>query len=237
MTIIYSRIFELQIQGKFKKLPVGEVYIGAECRADLNMGFLVRTFAKGVMKFAGSMVSTLHYSFGDDSTSKDDKQFPHVCGRLYSAMDKFIVSRPGEPIPPLGSPFIEDFNHREARVKTKTIRKAEINLDNIYSFSVYSDNLDLSTWSIIGVPMLSTMNINSILGEADIYLVMYELPKSEDSETNFAVPHICNQLKYMMTIKVLSISYLIYYYCVVVLSNPLLLHIVAISNGSLGTKE
>ena len=60
------RTFEVQVQGKFKTLPSGEIFVGAESLHKLELGMITRSIAKASMAFAGGMVKDLQYSFGDD---------------------------------------------------------------------------------------------------------------------------------------------------------------------------
>lgn len=61
-----KRQFEVQVQGKFKHLPAGDIYVGAETTCKMELGIMSRVTAKTFLAFTKSMVSDLHYSFGDD---------------------------------------------------------------------------------------------------------------------------------------------------------------------------
>ncbi len=61
--------FEVQVQGKFKRLPCGEIFVGADCQTELSLGVVTRAFCKGVLRFVATMVNNLCYSFGESPTA------------------------------------------------------------------------------------------------------------------------------------------------------------------------
>ena len=86
-----KRQFEVQVQGKFKRKPTGEIYVGADITKKMELGILTRSMCRMVLKFVGTMVNDLHYSFGDTPNSKD-AEMPHLVAPLLRGMDKVIVS-------------------------------------------------------------------------------------------------------------------------------------------------
>jgi len=99
-----KRQFEVQVQGRFKRQPTGEIYVGAgiyillarillstnssqisaphtitftirfvtiDITKKMEMGMLTRSMCRMALKFVGTMVNDLHYSFGDVPNSKD----------------------------------------------------------------------------------------------------------------------------------------------------------------------
>lgn len=166
----------MQVQGKFKRLPNGEIYCGAEGTKRMELGMFGRSICKAILSFVGTMVSNTHYSFGMDPNDPDFEN-PHLVAPLFSSMDKIVITPPGEELPPLGVPFVEDLAFRKHRLKTKSVSECPINIENTYSMSVNTANLDLITWNVVGVPMMRPMDLRSIIGDCDVKLVAYELPK------------------------------------------------------------
>jgi len=74
-----KREFEVQVQGKFKRVPDGEIYVGAEATAKMEIGILTRSVCRILLNFVGTMVNDLHYSFGDNPTDKLCES-PHLVG-------------------------------------------------------------------------------------------------------------------------------------------------------------
>ena len=97
-------MFEVQVQGRFKRQPVGEIFCGAEASSKMELGMITRGISKAACNFAGTMVNDLHYSFGD-SPSQANYQVPHIVAPLFPTVDKLVVTLPGEEPPALGAPF------------------------------------------------------------------------------------------------------------------------------------
>lgn len=162
-------MFEVQVQGKFKREPAGEIFVGAEAQSRLELGLLTRSIANGAMKLAGTMAQDLHYHFGDPP-SDPNHQLPHVVAPMFTTFDKIIVTPPGETPPVLGVPYTEDIEYRKKRLKFKNIKDAEVKLDHMYSFSVNTSNLDLLCWTLMGIPMVKPMDLRVFFGSSPIQL-------------------------------------------------------------------
>jgi len=147
-----KKMFEVQVQGKFKRQPIGELYCGAEASHKMELGLITRSFSRAVCNFATTVINNLHYSFGD-ATTMPNYQLPHIVAPLFPTLDKVVVTPPGGELPPMGAPYVEDLEYRARRLKFKSIADAEIDINNTYSFSVNTANMDLSTWNIVGIPI------------------------------------------------------------------------------------
>lgn len=168
---MYSRrrLFEVQVQGKFKRQPAGEIFVGAEASAKMELGLFTRSISMAAMKLCSTMVTDMHYSFGE-SMDNPNHQLPHVVGPIFPTMDKIIVTPPGETPPPLGIPFTEDINYRKERLKYKSIDEAQVKLDHTYSLSVNTSNLNLLDWTMVNIPMVKPMDLRTFFGNASIQL-------------------------------------------------------------------
>ena len=171
-----KKLFEVQVQGKFKRLPRGEFYVGMEATNKMELGIIAKSVSKGVIQFCGTMINGLQQSFGDNQADRDF-QYPHLVAPMFNSLDRIIVTSPGETLPPLGSTFIEDPEYRKQRFKFKSLSDSNVNLDNTYSFSVNSGNMDFISWSLIGVPMMRPIDLRPFFGDSSFRLVGYEVPK------------------------------------------------------------
>eukprot|EP00606_Chrysophyceae_sp_TOSAG23-5_P001196 GSChrysophyteH2.ASY1.ANO1.1381.1 assembled CDS len=189
--------YEVQVQGKFKRLPRGELVCGAETCEKMELGFMTRTFCNMTLKFAGTIVDDLHYSFGED-LAKSDHEFPHLVGPLFPTLDKIIESKPGDPLPEMGRPFLEDPEYRKKRLKWKSSYNANINLDYTYSFSVNTANIDIVAWQFVNIPMVNNIDLSSIFGDSPMRLICYEIP---DDVVKAYKTHPQKYLKYVFNIK------------------------------------
>lgn len=159
----------MQVQGKFKREPIGEIFVGAEGSNKLDLGILTRSISRVVLQFISTMVGDLHYSFGDTQEGMN-YELPHVVSPIFPTFDKIVVTPPGETPPPLGVPFPEDPEYRKVRLKFRFIKDAQVDLNSTYSFSVNTSNLDLLTWTIVGIPMVKPMDMRTYSGSGSVQL-------------------------------------------------------------------
>ena len=79
------------MQGRFKRLPQGVLYLGGEITEQLKLGLVARSLANMLLKFVRARVpgGALHYSFGDkDGTG----QIAHITMPLWSAADRLVIT-------------------------------------------------------------------------------------------------------------------------------------------------
>ena len=169
ITIYCRRRFEVQVQGKFIRMPEGEVYIGAEGSSKMQLGLITRSISNAACNLASTMANNLHYSFGDD-TSNPLYQLPHMVSPIFPTFDKVIATPPNQTPPKIGEPFIEDPEYRKIRCQWSQIADAKIDLDTTYSFSVNTSNIDLCTWCIMNIPLVRPMDLRNFFGDSSIAL-------------------------------------------------------------------
>lgn len=167
---------------------------------------ITRSICKAVLQFVATMVSNTHYSFGDYNEINNNIEYevPHIVAPLMATMDKILVSKPGETLPPLGIPFTEDLNFRKLRLKTRYLHECPIDLDNIYSLSVNTANLDLPEWNMVGVPLVGKYDLRAIFGGGSLRFVAYEVPSSLIKENPDLHPQ--NKINYMFGIRTTPID-------------------------------
>lgn len=198
-----KRTFELQVQGKFKRYPIGELFAGGESSQKLEMGLITKGISKVLMQFLSTLVADLHYSFGDVASTKNF-QFPHSTAPAFSAIDKIIVTLPGETPPALGVSFTEDIEKRRLRAKIRCMSDANIDINNVYSFGVSSSQVDLVNWKIVNVPMVRPIDLGAFFGDASIAFVMYEIPKTVVEELPNLHPQ--KSLNYIFSLRLTRID-------------------------------
>ena len=75
----------MQVQGRFKRMPVGEIYVGADVTNKMELGIITRSFSRAILKFINTMVNDLHYSFGD-SPGTPGFEKPHIVAPLFTTV-------------------------------------------------------------------------------------------------------------------------------------------------------
>ena len=192
--------FEVQVQGKFKRVPTGEIYVGADVPNKLELGMITKSFCRAALSFASTMAQDLHYSFGNDPDLVKNFEFPHLVGPLFKCMDRCIITPAGQEPPAMGFPFYEDLEARKLRTKTKLTKNWKIDTTATYTFSVNTFNIDLCSWNLVGIPMLKPMDLSIFLGDSALRLVGYELPAADAAE--FPDKHPFKKLNYVFNLRV-----------------------------------
>lgn len=165
----------MQVQGKFKRLPQGEIYVGAEASLKMELGLITRSIARAAINLCSSMVGDLHSSLGDNKNG-ELFQLPHLVAPMFITFDKIICTQPGEKLPPMGEPFVEDLEYRKKRLKFRSIKDANVDLETTYSFSVNTSNINLLNWTLVGIPMVKPMDLRIFLQESAIRLGTFAQP-------------------------------------------------------------
>lgn len=200
-------MFEVQVQGSFKVVPAGLVYVGADAVNKMELGLLTRSFCRVILQFVMTMVRNLHYSFGE-SPDTEDYEISHIVAPLFSTMDKIVVTLPGETPPPMGVPFPEDQEFRKLRLNPNTVGSIKIDPANVYSFSVNTSNMDLCSWTLVNIPMLKDLSLNTFCGGFPIRLVGYEVPPDTAPDK-----HSFKSINYVFNLQVsLSCSFFLLFF-------------------------
>lgn len=98
-----KRKFWVQVQGTFKKVPKGTLYMGGEVPAPMALGIITRSLCKILLSVVKRLVVGLHYAFGD----KTGIEMPHMCFPLWKAADRLVITPPGADPPKMGTDFPE----------------------------------------------------------------------------------------------------------------------------------
>lgn len=135
----------------------------------MELGLITRSIARAAINLCSSMVGDLHSSLGDNKNG-ELFQLPHLVAPMFITFDKIICTQPGEKLPPMGEPFVEDLEYRKKRLKFRSIKDANVDLETTYSFSVNTSNINLLNWTLVGIPMVKPMDLRIFLQESAIRL-------------------------------------------------------------------
>lgn len=182
------RLFWVQVELQFKKPPSGILYIGGEVPRTMNLGFFTGGLTKIILSVLQSLVRGLHYGFGvffpgSAVATRADEELPHICFPLYTAVDQFVCTPPGQEPPMLGS---LDFGEpKEASLARRKSGKAfyEYNTTDTYSFHFHSFFIDFSRWKLQNVPGMRDVDLSVFWSDMPLQLVAYSL-KPQASSTS-----------------------------------------------------
>lgn len=143
--------------------------MGAEASLKMELGLITRSVARAAINLCSTMVDNLHSSLGD---MKDNElfQLPHLVAPMFITFDKIILTPAGEKPPPLGIPFTEDLEYRKKRLKFKSIKDANVDLETTYSFSVNTSNINLLSWQVVNIPLCRPMDLRTFIQESAVRL-------------------------------------------------------------------
>ena len=164
----HSYTFDMQVQGKFKKVPEGELFMGAEITRKMELGLFTKGICSSILQIVRAVNPYLHHSFGDNK----DFELPHIVGPMWSLFDRLEITPPGGTIPILGGLLNEDSGHRSKRRKIPNYR-VDVNLEDTYSMSFKTSSLELVDWTIVKVPVMGEMDLHTYVHTMIVLIVLF----------------------------------------------------------------
>ena len=173
-----NQMFELQIQGSFKRLPVGTLFMGAEIQSRPRVGKIMSRLITVVMNFVQRRMFGLHWALGEAEYAPTPAaralwEAPHIVFPLARAMDRVVVTADGDDVPKLGGELDEPLEQRDARRQGRSPDVAWA-LGSTYSFSFMSQMIDFASWRVINLPV-GNIRLASIMGDQGLDIVVYDL--------------------------------------------------------------
>lgn len=200
------RLFWVQVQLQFKQAPSGIVYIGGEVPRPMSLGFFAGGMTKVILRVLQSLAPGLHYSFshsdrdggsqgdsgnsdGSSTSEADNEELPHICFPLYTAVDQFVATPPGQTPPKLGS---EDFG--ESKEQSRQRRRSgfmlyPFNTRDTYSFHFHSYFIDFAHWQLVNLPGLRNTDLRVFWDDMPLRIVCYSLNDSSRTRSD-SVRHV-----------------------------------------------
>lgn len=162
-------LWEIQIQGKFKRQIKGPIYLALELpqhekyQVTAPMRMVIRACLQ-LMKTMGH--KEVHLSFGGKG------ELPHMGAPAFHSFDRVVVTPPGETPPPLGThlpkmPF--DIQRRKNFFKSEL----KIDLDSTYTFSMKNRRFDPLGWRVVSVPIVRQFTVSRYT--ESVRLAVYEV--------------------------------------------------------------
>mmetsp|Transcript_7421 Transcript_7421/g.10614 ORF Transcript_7421/g.10614 Transcript_7421/m.10614 type:complete len:372 (+) Transcript_7421:70-1185(+) len=164
-------IWELQMQGKFRRIPKGPIYLALEIpqREKLNVTLAMRAILKASMQLMRAMgIKDVHTSYGGEGG--DD--LPHMASPAFHSFDRVVITKEGEKPPTLGT-FLpkmpSDIQRRKNFFKTNHV----IDTSCTYTFSIKNRRFNPMVWKVVKVPIVKSFNVSKYTD--DLRLSMYEV--------------------------------------------------------------
>jgi hypothetical protein len=171
-------LWELQIQGRFKRQPESDVFIGLELERKTEMGFVTRALAGAVLTFfnmvAHSKGTEVKASFGSDT------ERPLFAVPLMK-LDRIYVHDEPVQLPILGDErqgcfsmdadgaILAELDRTEARPRT----------DCYMTWLLASPRVDWFRWEVIS-QSLGSMNLEQFWGEQPCFVSVFDSPTPQE---------------------------------------------------------
>ena len=182
----------MQLQGKLKYTPEGELYAGMEIADPMRLGLLASGLCSLLLKMSSKFNPQLHYSFGDDN------ERAHISFPASTFFEEMVITPPGETPPPLGKAFEEDPVVAQQRKAYKT--KINWNTNDTYSMSFHSMYLDFPSWSVVRLPIGKDVGLQTFWGNSPASVVWYEV------DSTCKKKHVTSAIKYLAAVEMKNIG-------------------------------
>lgn len=160
-----KRRFEIQLQIKFKKVPLCPMYLSCEFDDWVHYNFLTRTSLGAALRFCHMKNPTFSYSISCKDKGKHEDMIsgkyekPHFAFPIGSSLDRIAITKTDEK-PQLGKDIFEDSQARKRRMNGESV---EYNTEDTYTFCLWNAHIDFVQWKINlpAIPKFSLSHINS----------------------------------------------------------------------------
>lgn len=162
-----KRMFEFQLQGQFTRCPPGKIWFGGEIVRPMHLSRMRQAVSNVFLRFVKAFGRGVHASFGD---TEEGGERPHLVFPLLSAMDRIVVTPPGETPPPLGDEVL--VTPDLPRIKKLASMGEDILVGHTYTMAFYSMYVDFDNWQTVHLPVRN-MDLTGFWAEMGLHIVMY----------------------------------------------------------------
>ena len=173
-----KRRFWVQVQGRVKYANANPVFMGGEVTHKMTLGMISRNVCKIILRVASKLIKNLGSSLG----VADGSVLPHIVFPMWQAVDRMVVTQPGEPLPALRCELDETAADRKKRRVGNGDKVHRFRTDCTYTFDFHCGFMDLPSWTMTGLPGLRDMELRGFWNEMPMRVVAYEAP-SEGAHT------------------------------------------------------
>lgn len=185
-----KRRWELRLQLQFKKPPApdAELCFGIELDRYEALSATTKHVISISVAAMRTAVGAVYQTPGDDPDVVSGEVEKPGCVLPLWAFDQFIVTPEGRVPPSLKDPNFPNLGQKRYQrvsefVKELEATKKTFDSTSVYTFAFWGNSrfLDVINWQLMGIPMVTPLDFDSIGGAAPCWAVLYNLrPDPED---------------------------------------------------------
>ena len=160
-----TKYIDIQIQGKFKRVPKGTIYFGVQF--DTYIGGWKKWIAKMIFKLIQAF-APIKFSYGNEKSN----ELPYVTSPLEYNAETYIATPPTEIPPTLGRSLVREKNINTDDDGNGNNNASSFNTIDTYTFRFSNPCFDLVEWQFsLGDYKI---NLEDMLGTSNVNLIAYE---------------------------------------------------------------
>ena len=162
------RKFEIQLQGRFKRPLVGDVFLNAYLAEPMDLGNVNPGVVKVINSCLRKMTRDAVITMGDR---------PSIALPVNKSLDRLIVTEPGQPPPAVGVDMFP-----ECPLSILLNENVTYGPGKTYSFSFHSAYLDFEEWTVVNLPGIRSVGLQKFWGDQPLHVALKVLPFSVPPE-------------------------------------------------------
>jgi hypothetical protein len=192
-------MFEVQVQGRFKKPPSSRLYLGIETEEPLKAGMMTHYLCQAIFAMMKNVMGDdshlLKWSFGQGQRG----------GYIYYPVSKLChivdATPPGMTPPELGTRDLYTTTHTEpaefdrllSQVNPKTWEEGYV-----FTIAWHTLYFDFSHWTLSNVPGMRPMSLETFWGKKrNICIFMFSAPKEKEEELEHQEHFVRTKLRWI----------------------------------------
>jgi hypothetical protein len=186
------RLWELRLELHFKEAPDKELdmFFGTELEAYVPLAMAAKKVMSLTVEMVRKAFGSVYHSVGDDPKSvKGELERPQIVLPVW-AFDQFIETPEGMEPPSLTDPlFPEKGCKRSGRMSEYAqeiaVMKKNFRTGATYTFASWgvARFADILNWQLRGIPLLTPLDLSTLVPRPPVHCVLYTLRPGRDGET------------------------------------------------------
>jgi hypothetical protein len=157
--------------------PASTVFLGVQFDKPVKLGLIQRTVVGAGLSWVRKVNKGFHYTLADDfdeaNVPSGNYEKPHVAFPLQYAVDRFVESPDGSPLPELGGDIQEDPQHVKDRKKGAPGTFNGFASNMTYTLCMWSSYVDWVKWRVVNLPGVRPFSMASMSANQPLNFIVY----------------------------------------------------------------